>query len=549
MNSRSLMLSVGARFVRVLTAARTRAGEFPGRNQTLSFLGPEPTGEAAATFHVREKRKLSARLREFFVYSPALGRTVGVRVLLPGRPSEVADVIYLFHGGGDDFRSWTDLGAAEQLTADSPYLVVMPDAGAASYSRHTIGGGERTETTLDWPTFHTAELPAFIADRYSVNPERSGALLAGLSMGGYGAMKYAAQHPDRYCAAAAFSSPLDPLSAVPLFDIIALREGGAAKSLFGDPKRDLAEWQANSPMSLAPNLAGTDLWFTAGSGTPHADDEDEDHVDVLEATVNQHGLKFHERLTELGIDHTWSPRATGLHNWFAWQRELAEWLAALDDPSRRGTSAAGGGLPGLRDEQPVAAGARGVHDGAAFTYVTGEPVFAVHGWDVAISRRRAQLVTFAEVTPASFMLNGAGTFRVRTPALYHPGQRYRIAISSPLAENVYDLAADADGRLELTGRMAGALHDPIVPGKRTRHFRTWGQDALTTVSITPLDSPEDATGADAAAGTGSGMGAGSRSGTEAFSGPVSAERSAGGPSSAAADPSTSAPGPEPRRAR
>lgn len=535
MNSRSLMLSVGARFVRVLTAARTRAGEFPGRNQTLSFLGPEPTGAAAAEFHVREKRKLSARLREFFVYSPALGRTVGVRVLLPGRPSEVADVIYLFHGGGDDFRSWTDLGAAEQLTADSPYLVVMPDAGAASYSRHTIGGGERTEATLDWPTFHTVELPAFIADRYSVNPERSGALLAGLSMGGYGAMKYAAQHPDRYCAAAAFSSPLDPLSAVPLFDIIALREGGAAKSLFGDPKRDLAEWQANSPMSLAPNLAGTDLWFTAGSGTPHADDEDEDHVDVLEATVNHHGLKFHERLTELGIAHTWSPRATGLHNWFAWQRELAEWLAALDDPARQGTSAAGAGRPGMRDQPPASTGARGVHDGAAFTYVTGEPVFAVHGWDVAISRRRAQLVTFAEVTPAAFTLNGAGTFRVRTPALYHPGRRYRIAISSPLAENVYDLAADADGRLELTGRMAGALHDPIVPGKRTRHFRTWGQDALTTVSITPVESPAESPAAEVGAG--------------ADSRPVSAARRADASSRRGADPSTSAPGPAARRAR
>lgn len=475
MKSRTLMLSVGARLVRALTAARTRAGEFPGRNQTLSFLGPEPAGEAAQRFHVREKRTLSSRLREFFVYSPALGRTVGIRVLLPGTPSEVTDVIYLFHGGGDDFRSWTDLGAAEQLTAHSPYLIVMPEAGAASYSRHTISRRAGDDITLDWPRFHTAELPAFIADGYSVNPERSGALLAGLSMGGYGAMKYAAQHPDRYRAAAAFSSPLDPLSAVPLFDIIALREGGAVKSLFGDPRRDIAEWQANSPISLAPNLAGTDLWFTAGSGTPDPED-DEDHVDVLEATVNHHGLTFHRRLTELGIAHTWSPRPTGLHNWSAWQRELAEWLAALEDPSRAGTSAAQ---------------APGVHDGAPFTYVTGEPVFSVHGWDVAISRRRAQLVTFAQVTPSSFTLNGAGTFRVRTPALYHPGRRYRIAISSPLADNVYDSAADSEGRLELTGRMAGALHDPIVPGKRTRHFRTWGQQELTTVSIIPVPTAAD----------------------------------------------------------
>lgn len=464
-----ITMSLGARAVRALTAARRRAGEFPARNQTLSFLGPEPTGEAAAHIHVREKRKLSARLRELFVYSPALGRTVGVRVLLPGLPSESATALYLFHGGGDDFRSWTDLGAAEELTADCPYLVVMPDAGAASYSRHRIDA----TTDLDWPGFHTRELPTLIADLYSIKPER---IAAGLSMGGYGAMKYAAWQPDAYRAAAAFSSPLDPLAAPPLFEIIALREGGAAKSLFGDLKRDRGEWLANSPLALAPNLAGTDLWFAAGSGLPDPDD-DEASADTLEAIVHNHGGRFHQRLSDLGIVHGWQPRDTGGHSWDAWQRELRAWLEhmAVVDGAAGGTSAPEGATR-------VSANAD-VADGAPFTYLTGNPVFEVHGWRVEISRRRAQLLSFANVTPDGFELTGAGTFRVRTPALYHPGQQYDVAISSPLADNAYTVRADADGRLELTGRMAGALHDPIVPGKRTRHFRTWGQDSITRVSI------------------------------------------------------------------
>lgn len=490
---RTLMMSVGARAVRSLTAARTRSGEFPGRDQTLAFLGPEPTGADAEVFHVREKRKLSSRLREFFVYSPSLGRTVGVRVLLPGIPSEVSDVIYLFHGGGDDFRSWTDLGAAEQITADSPYLVVMPDAGAASYSRHRFPG-----TDLDWPRFHTEELPAFVADRYFVNPERSGQILAGLSMGGYGAMKYAALHPDEYCAAAAFSSPFDTLAAVPLFDIITLREGGPARSLFGDPKRDRAEWLANSPVALAPNLAATDLWFSAGSGEPDPDEEGAS-VDVLEATVHHHGERFHSRLESLGIPHTWLPRPTGSHTWVTWQRELAAWLEDLPrrlfEAEARGASGGGAGSAqgagGATEAGAAGTAGSGTMwssaDGAPFSYVTGDPVFSVHGWDVAISRRRAQIVTFADVTPSGFTLNGAGTFRITTPALYHPTGIYRIDISSPLTENVYNLRADPEGRLHLTGRMAGALHDPIVPGRRTRHFRTWGQEEITQVRISPLD--------------------------------------------------------------
>ena len=82
-----------------------------------------------------------------------------------------------------------------------------------------------------------------------------------------------------------------------------------------------------------------------------------------------------------------------------------------------------------------------------------------------------------------FTLTGSGTFRVRTAALFHPGEQYRISVSSPLTDTAYSLRADADGRLEITGRMAGAMHDPIVPGRRTRHFRTFGSDAVTTVAI------------------------------------------------------------------
>ena len=479
----ALKLSVGARAVRALAQLRRRSGAFPGRDQSTAFLGPEPTGKQARNFHVRDKRKLTNRLREFFVYSPALGRTVGVRVLLPGRPSEAAPVLWLLHGSGDDFRSWTDFGNAETLTADSPHRVIMPDAGAASYSRHALAGlrdtgagtGIATDEVLDWPAFHLEELPDFIARTFSVRTDRVGTMVAGLSMGGYGAMKYAALHPDRFAAAAAFSSPLDPVSAVPLFDIIALREGGTTRSLFGDPKHDRAEWEANSPVSLAANLRHTDLWFSAGSGTP--DPDSQDAVDLLETEVAGHGERFHAALDALDIPHVWHPRSTGIHGWALWRRELEQWLAHV----RIVPDAVG---------DPYA-------DGETFDHVTGDPAFTVHGWEVAISRRRAQVIRFADVSGHGFTLTGSGTFRVRTAALFHPGEQYRISVSSPLTDTAYVLRADADGRLEVTGRMAGAMHDPIVPGRRTRHFREFGSDAVTTVAIAAV-----AEGAPEAAGTG-----------------------------------------------
>ncbi|KXZ58548.1 Diacylglycerol acyltransferase/mycolyltransferase Ag85B precursor [Brevibacterium ravenspurgense] len=471
MVKRSLRMSVGARAVRALTARRSAAGLYPAYSESTSFLGPEPTGFEAAHVHVREKRKLSRRLREFFVYSPALGRTVGVRVLLPGIPQEHAVPLFLFHGGGDDFRSWTDLGRAELHTRGSRFLVVMPDAGAAVYSRHELAPGE----VEDWPEFHVRELPMLIGDLYSTCPELR--VAAGLSMGGYGAMKYAAWRPDLYAAAAAFSSPLIPQAAPPLFEILALRAGAPADSLFGSFKDGDARWEANSPYDLAENLRGLDIWLSAGSGTPDDAENSSESADVMEAHLHNHGGRFAERLGELGIKHAWAPRETGMHNWFAWQRELKAWLAHATqadlDRSPTGTPS--------RDPRPRFW--TSVADGAPFTFISGLPVFEIYGWKVEISRRRPQIVTFGDVSPSGFTLNGAGTFRVTSPPMFMPGAEASITVRSPLGVNPYTTRADASGAISITGQMGAALHDPIVPGNRTKHFRTWGQAAVTEVII------------------------------------------------------------------
>ncbi|RBP63175.1 S-formylglutathione hydrolase FrmB [Brevibacterium sanguinis] len=472
---RQILLTAGARALRALTLARSRAGRYPARDQNSDFLGPEPRGRDARTWHIRDKRKLSTRLREFFLYSPSLGRTVGVRVLLPGVPQEVSPVIHLYHGGGDDFRSWTDFGAAEELTRTAPYLIVMPDAGAGTYSRVAVGS-----RVHDWPAFHTVEIPDFLQKTYSVSPEREDRLLAGLSMGGYGAMKYAAWHPDRFGSAAAFSSPLDPLSAIPAFDIIALREG--ARTLFGDPTAERSEWIANSPYGLAENLADVDVWLSAGSGRMEPKDRD-----LLEIMVSRQGERFSARLSELGIRHSWFPRTSGLHDWAAWQRELAAWLGALQ--RRRDY----GGTTRRR-------GARRVPDGGEFTYLTGHPLFEIHGWRVEISRRRAQIVRFDRVSAAGFSLTGTGSFRVRTPALFRPGLLHTVTVTGPSGTDEHSQRADKSGRLTFTGRLAPAMHDPIIPGKRTRHFPTIGQAEVTSVTIAAAEDEEAASTDTSAAG-------------------------------------------------
>src|SRR5699024_488738 len=140
-------------------------------------------------------------------------------------------------------------------------------------------------------------------------------------------------------------------------------------------------------------------------------------------------------------------------------------------------------------------GGRRVADGGQFSYLTGQPLFDIHGWRVEISRRRAQIVRVDSVSAAGFSLSGAGSLRVRTPGLFEPERRYDICVTGPGGENSYRQRADEWGRLTFTGRLAAAMHDPIIPGRRTQHFTALGQDEVTMVRIAsaPEESEETAT--------------------------------------------------------
>src|SRR5947207_2416567 len=63
------------------------------------------------------------RLHEYVLRTPALSKDTHLRVLLPAsyNPAQRYPVLYLLHGGVDDYRSWVDKGQAADLTA--PYAV------------------------------------------------------------------------------------------------------------------------------------------------------------------------------------------------------------------------------------------------------------------------------------------------------------------------------------------------------------------------------------------------------------------------------------------
>ena len=83
-----------------------------------------------------------------------------------------------------------------------PLMVVMPDGGRGWYS------DSATEPAGAFETFIVRDLVRFVDRTFRTRAERSGRVLGGLSMGGYGAIKLALKHPRLFCAAASHSGAL-----------------------------------------------------------------------------------------------------------------------------------------------------------------------------------------------------------------------------------------------------------------------------------------------------------------------------------------------------
>lgn len=138
--------------------------------------------------------------------SGALAREMPYVIYLPdGYQSGREDypVLYLLHGAGGDERSWAERGhikdKADALIASGvipPTIIVMPGCPACWW----VDGAKDKAETAFW-----SDLVPTIAIRYRTIEARGGRLVAGLSAGGYGAIRYALRYPDRIAAAAALS--------------------------------------------------------------------------------------------------------------------------------------------------------------------------------------------------------------------------------------------------------------------------------------------------------------------------------------------------------
>ena len=246
-------------------------------------------------------------LRDESVRSAALGREMKYRVLLPSgydTSPKRYPVLYLLHGLAGNYTDWSMRTNLAEYSRAVPLIIVMPD-GENSWYTNTLDGASKFEDYV------TIDLPADVVRKYRTINSRYGRSIAGLSMGGYGALKLALKRPAQFAVVGAFSGAFSITQ--DLDSKLTAPDAAQVRTVFG-----AADSQGRKD---------NDVFLLAGAmkpaGAPYI------YVDCGTADgLLQTNREVAQALHKAGLAYEYHEVA-GAHTWDYWDRRIREFLPLL----------------------------------------------------------------------------------------------------------------------------------------------------------------------------------------------------------------------------
>jgi putative tributyrin esterase len=221
-------------------------------------------------------------------------------------PEEKFKTLYLLHGAFSDASSWSLHSRMEAYAEQQRLAVVMPSVGNSFYADLLHGPAY-------W-TFISEELPRFVRAAFPLSDKREDNFVAGVSMGGYGALKLALNKPESFAAAISLSGVLDIVTVMekpihPVFDVDEYFGGfdklkGGSNDLFAQLQK-LKRQDVSIPR----------LYMACG----------------LEDSLYEMNTKFRDFANANSIPLTYE-EGSGGHTWDFWDhyiRRSMEWLGTI----------------------------------------------------------------------------------------------------------------------------------------------------------------------------------------------------------------------------
>lgn len=237
---------------------------------------------------------------ELNIYSQSLGTQQQVYVIIPQGEIGTKNSdnkysgyksLYLLHGLSDNHTTWLRRTSIERYAQEYGLCVIMPFGDKSFYTDMKHGGA--------YYTYIAKELPLIISEMFNVSDKREDHYIAGISMGGYGALKIGMRECDSFSAAAGLSSVADIKESVSFFEQV-------TKDIFGKnmevPSEDdlfcIAEECDNNPNK--PRIY-------MGVGT--------------EDFLYESNKRLKEKFDTLNFDYTYR-ESSGSHNWGFWDEYI-----------------------------------------------------------------------------------------------------------------------------------------------------------------------------------------------------------------------------------
>ncbi len=272
-----------------------------GLSQTALFFG-QATPPASAAAEVTTL-KLNSKL---------MAREMPYRLILPpdykSKPEQRHPVIYLLHGLTGNNTNWTTFTKLSRYSLKHNFIIVTPEGANGWYSDSVATPNDKFESCI------VKELIPEIDKNYRTVATRDSRMIAGLSMGGYGALKFGLKYPEMFSLVGSFSGAI---GAAAFTEKTSAAIGKNIDGIFGPVASETRN--ANDVFKLVHDLSPEkqkELPFIYQScGT--------------EDFLIQNNRDFLALLNEKKIAHEYREHP-GIHNWVFWDDQVREFLDLAD---------------------------------------------------------------------------------------------------------------------------------------------------------------------------------------------------------------------------
>ncbi|NLF32630.1 MAG: esterase family protein [Planctomycetes bacterium] len=225
-----------------------------------------------------------------------------MNVILPDAPRGRLPVLVLLHGLSDDYTAWQRYTRLEKHAERRALIIAMPD-GARSFYVNSPAAGAYEDCIVK-------DVLGTVERLFPAVGRREGRAIAGLSMGGFGAMLLGLKHPGRFAAISSHSGAFVTPER--------LRERPMLEPLVPALVRRENDCRA-AAKAVAEGRRRPAIRFDCGV--------DDGLLDANRA--------FHAHLDRVGLDHEYH-EYPGAHTWDYWDRHIVETLDFVAGHTRGG---------------------------------------------------------------------------------------------------------------------------------------------------------------------------------------------------------------------